>query len=509
MRLPRQRVPRLCRAGWCWPWMAWRTRKTWAHCCAWADGAGVDGVVLTERRTRSAESGCREGQRRSIGAFAHCAGGKPGARIGRPEAQEFVDHRPGRARNLRLTINSTFRRLRAGAGTRGRGTARPGAPHLPTTCWRIPWQAASARSMVRRRERWCCTRPSASAALLELLAPLRVAQSRLPRLNQRNRKAGFIEASLCRDSGCGCCRCGGFTFGCANQHGPAGPFRGKRPRQKPRTRRQGRLFALHGRERPKLPPPLDHPRRGQTSRWPVRPLPRMPTGRLLLLPTSIWTCACTQPPSRSRCGRWSRCANDGKTPLACIPLQISSSLSRERVRLNGKDVAFQVATLNSDSDHTGQLHEAAIPLAQPLAPGASLQLDVTYSGVVAPSAQRLLAIGTPEDVALHSDWDRIGVLFTGLRGFGNVVWYPAASVPVISGRRRARFRRDRRTQGAHGRGQLPPAAHGGVSARASAHRGSDQRPSGGAFRYRVGALDQTQEVAGVATANLDGSNPRL
>ena len=49
------------------------------------------------------------------------------------------------------------------------------------------------------------------------------------------------------------------------------------------------------------------------------------------------------------------------------------------------------------------------------------------------SAQRLLAIGTPEDVALHSDWDGIGVAFTGLRGFGNVVWYPVSAVPVILG----------------------------------------------------------------------------
>jgi hypothetical protein len=125
--------------------------------------------------------------------------------------------------------------------------------------------------------------------------------------------------------------------------------------------------------------------------------------------------------------------NDGKTPLGRIPLQVSSSLNWERIRVNGNDAAFQVATLNSDADHTGQLHEAAIPLAQPLAPGASLQLDVTYSGSIAPSAQRLLAIGTPDDVALHSDWDRIGVSFTGLRGFGNVVWYPVSSVPVILG----------------------------------------------------------------------------
>ena len=125
--------------------------------------------------------------------------------------------------------------------------------------------------------------------------------------------------------------------------------------------------------------------------------------------------------------------NDGRTPLAHIPLQISSSLNWERIRVNVKDVAFTVATLNSDVDHTGQLHEAAVPLVQRLAPGASLQLDVTYSGSIAPSAQRLLVIGTPDDVALHSDWDQIDVPFTGLRGFGNVVWYPVSSVPVILG----------------------------------------------------------------------------
>lgn len=125
--------------------------------------------------------------------------------------------------------------------------------------------------------------------------------------------------------------------------------------------------------------------------------------------------------------------NDGKQPLQQIPLQLCSSLNWERIRTLGRDARFTVATLNSDADHTGQLHEAAVQLAAPLAPGASQQLDVTYSGVLAQSAQRLLAIGTPEQVALHSDWDRISVPFTGLRGFGNVVWYPAASVPVILG----------------------------------------------------------------------------
>jgi hypothetical protein len=130
--------------------------------------------------------------------------------------------------------------------------------------------------------------------------------------------------------------------------------------------------------------------------------------------------------------------NDGPAPLAHIPLQISSSLNWERIRIDARDngardAAFQTATLNSDADHTGQLHEAAVTLAAPLAPGATLALDVTYSGVIAPTGRRLVAIGAPDNVALHSDWDQIGVDFTGLRGFGNVVWYPVASVPAILG----------------------------------------------------------------------------
>ena len=125
--------------------------------------------------------------------------------------------------------------------------------------------------------------------------------------------------------------------------------------------------------------------------------------------------------------------NDGHSPLAHIPLQISSSLDWETIRLAGRDIAFTVATLNSDVDHTGQLHEAAVVLATPLAPGATVDLDVTYSGTIPQSAQRLITIGTPEDAALHTDWDSIAVDFTGLRGFGNVVWYPVSSVPVILG----------------------------------------------------------------------------
>jgi hypothetical protein len=130
--------------------------------------------------------------------------------------------------------------------------------------------------------------------------------------------------------------------------------------------------------------------------------------------------------------------NDGQTPLARIPLQISSTLQWERIRVAGtggqlKDVVFPVALLKSDVDHTGQLNEAAVPLSQPLAPGGTVQLDVTYSGDIPASAQRLDVIDTPTDVALHSNWDQISVPFTGLRGFGNVAWYPVSSVPAFLG----------------------------------------------------------------------------
>ena len=125
--------------------------------------------------------------------------------------------------------------------------------------------------------------------------------------------------------------------------------------------------------------------------------------------------------------------NAGKLPLTQIPLQISSSLNWERIRSGGRDLPFVHATINSDADHTGQLHEAAIQLPQPLDSGKTLQLEVIYSGTVTQTARRLISIGTPEDSAIHSDWDEISAAFTGLRGFGNVVWYPVVSTPVMIG----------------------------------------------------------------------------
>ncbi|HLJ77746.1 MAG TPA: hypothetical protein VKT75_10040 [Acidobacteriaceae bacterium] len=125
--------------------------------------------------------------------------------------------------------------------------------------------------------------------------------------------------------------------------------------------------------------------------------------------------------------------NQGAAALAVIPLQLSSTLHFEGVGMQGRRLRFSTTMLNSDTDHTGQLIEADIQPPSPLAPHGEITLDVDYGGTVPLTAQRLLAIGAPEAKAQASDWDRISPDFTGLRGFGNVVWYPVASVPAVLG----------------------------------------------------------------------------
>ncbi len=125
--------------------------------------------------------------------------------------------------------------------------------------------------------------------------------------------------------------------------------------------------------------------------------------------------------------------NDSESPLNRLALQISSSLQWTGVRIADAPATFSQAQINSDIDHTGALREAVIPLAQPLAPQQNIAVDLTYEGTAALSATRLEQIGTPADVAEASDWDRVSDEFIGLRGFGNVVWYPVASVPVALG----------------------------------------------------------------------------
>jgi hypothetical protein len=128
-----------------------------------------------------------------------------------------------------------------------------------------------------------------------------------------------------------------------------------------------------------------------------------------------------------------RVKNESAAALDVIPLQISSSLQWEAINAGGKPLRFAHHTVATDADHTGAMHEALVTLAAPLAPGGEQTLTVFYSGSVAPSAKRLESIGTPPDVAIHSDWDGIRDEFTGLRGFGNVLWYPVCNVPVVLG----------------------------------------------------------------------------
>jgi hypothetical protein len=125
--------------------------------------------------------------------------------------------------------------------------------------------------------------------------------------------------------------------------------------------------------------------------------------------------------------------NDSVNPLHRLPLQISSTLQWTNVRVADEPAAFTQKLVKSDIDHTGTLREAVITLAKPLAPKQSITVDLTYEGTAALSAERLQQIGTPDDVAQASDWDRVSDEFVGLRGFGNVAWYPVASVPVALG----------------------------------------------------------------------------
>ncbi len=116
--------------------------------------------------------------------------------------------------------------------------------------------------------------------------------------------------------------------------------------------------------------------------------------------------------------------NSSATPLQHIPIRISGALHWESARVNGSNAAVTQYHLPDDLDHTGIATELALTLPQPLAPGASIALDLFYAGTITSSAQRLLALGAPAQRALSADWDTVTDTFTGLRGAGNVLWYP-------------------------------------------------------------------------------------
>ena len=119
--------------------------------------------------------------------------------------------------------------------------------------------------------------------------------------------------------------------------------------------------------------------------------------------------------------------NDTGTPQKIAVLQISSSLDWRAIRSDDKMLQFVTQPYTSDIDHTGALSEAIVTLPHEVAPQATIDLDIAYEGVILLDATRLTRIGSPEDQAKSSDWDRIEEDFTGLRGVGYVAWYPIAT----------------------------------------------------------------------------------
>lgn len=118
--------------------------------------------------------------------------------------------------------------------------------------------------------------------------------------------------------------------------------------------------------------------------------------------------------------------NDSNTPQKYAVLQVSSTLEWKRITVGGNDVEFLAQGYTTDIDHTGAVSEAIVTLPTPLAPKASVTLDVDYRGTIPPDAKRLTRIGTPDEDALRSDWDRISEDYVAVRGVGYVNWYPVS-----------------------------------------------------------------------------------
>ena len=119
--------------------------------------------------------------------------------------------------------------------------------------------------------------------------------------------------------------------------------------------------------------------------------------------------------------------NDTKAPQTIAVLQVSSSLDWRSVRVGDKAVQVVRQPYASDMDHTGALSEAIVTLPQAVAPQGTVDLTIAYEGVITLDATRLTRIGTPQDAAESTDWDRIDPNFSAVRGAGYVAWYPIAT----------------------------------------------------------------------------------
>ncbi|MGE0406716.1 MAG: hypothetical protein AB7O65_10470, partial [Candidatus Korobacteraceae bacterium] len=123
--------------------------------------------------------------------------------------------------------------------------------------------------------------------------------------------------------------------------------------------------------------------------------------------------------------------NISNVPQKALALQISSTLEWRLVEAAGTPVQYLTQTYTTDIDHTGAVSEAIVTLPQALAPGASIVMEVGYSGVIPASAERLTRMGAPKDLAERSEWDQVSEFFTAVRGVGHVAWYPV-SIEAVS-----------------------------------------------------------------------------
>ncbi|WP_419804462.1 hypothetical protein [Terriglobus sp.] len=131
-----------------------------------------------------------------------------------------------------------------------------------------------------------------------------------------------------------------------------------------------------------------------------------------------------------------RVRNGGLSPLARVALQLSSSLQWQSARVvdasgAGTRLPVQQYRVTTDTDHTGAANELVLLLPKALDSGAELQLDLYYGGTLPASAERLVRLGAPEERARQADWDGASGEFVGLRGFGNVLWYPVSAPAAL------------------------------------------------------------------------------
>lgn len=132
--------------------------------------------------------------------------------------------------------------------------------------------------------------------------------------------------------------------------------------------------------------------------------------------------------------------NTSKEAVERIPLQVSSSMhwesARQQTASGSTALAYEEHPLDTDADHTGHANEIWITPSAPLAAGTSINLDLFYEGPLVEDAGRLLAIGAPESQANASEWDGFNSAApaSGVRGFGNVLWYPVAHRPLHLGK---------------------------------------------------------------------------